>query len=493
MKPYLQLKTGSSPLVQRLAMTAQARRLFGRGDRILVAVSGGPDSVALLSLLAALAPSWNLSLWAVHFNYGLRGDESDEDARFVADLCHHLGIKLICERITLKRCSALSRELQKRRSLQEAAREARYEALLRIGASLGANKIAIGHTADDQAETVVMWMLRGSGAAGLSGIPLERESIFIRPLLEISRRDILAYLREHGLEFRVDSSNAKPLYLRNRVRHELLPILRRFNPAVTDVLRRQAEILREEDHYLEQLVAEQVARLAREDGDSGFVMGRDDLLALPLALQRRIIRALIRRVAGVNKGPTFDAIAAILEKVIQGPSGSALTVQDVRVSRDYRVIRFRLRCSDSRSDILDAGAIDMPLPVPSTQRWPLTEQLIQTRLVNSCPLDCMQALTRSENTAMLDADRLTMDLRVRTWKPGDTFQPLGMSGQKKLQDYFADIKLPRDERRQVPLVVAPEGIVWVGGHRIDHRFRLTPATQCVLIVELLRHSEIREG
>lgn len=487
LKPSFRPKSSSSPLVGQVARIAQTKQLFGRGDRILVAVSGGPDSVALLALLAALAPSWNLSIWAIHFNHGLRGDESDEDAQFVADLCRQLEIRLICERIALKHRSPAASGPRKRLSLQEAAREARYEALLRVGASLGVDKIALGHTADDQAETLVMWMLRGAGAAGLSGIPPLRESTFIRPLLTITRRDILAYLQEQGLQFRVDSSNAKPLYLRNRIRHELLPVLKQFNPAVIEVLKRQAEILREEDLYLEQVVAEQVARLVREDDENGeLVMDRGNLLALPIALQRRIIRALVRRAGKLRNGPRFEAITAILEKVIGGRSGAALTIHNVLVRRDYSVIRFRSSRRDAHSSVWETSIIDLPLPVPSIQPWPLTRQLIRVRLSDA---DHIQALTRSENTAMLDAERLTMDLRVRVWKPGDSFQPLGMSGRKKLQDYFADIKLSRDERRRVPLVVAPEGIVWVGGHRIDHRFRVTPATRRVLIVELLAQKE----
>ncbi|HKW85715.1 MAG TPA: tRNA lysidine(34) synthetase TilS, partial [Nitrospiraceae bacterium] len=236
------LQAVQSPLVRRVAEAARARRLFKPGDRLLAAVSGGADSVALLSLLTELAPSWKLALWAVHINHGLRGAESEEDARFVASLCERLGVQLIGERVDLT--NPARRRL--RQSLQEYAREARYAAMQRVGQALGVDKIALGHTADDQAETLLMWMLRGSGTTGLAGIPANREPLFIRPLLDFSRADIVSYLRTQKLGVREDSSNAKLLYLRNRIRHELLPAMKRFNPALVKVLGRQVEILREE-------------------------------------------------------------------------------------------------------------------------------------------------------------------------------------------------------------------------------------------------------
>src|SRR5881296_3217097 len=261
-------QTARSQLAGRVAATARARGLLRPGDRVLAAVSGGPDSVALLSVLVALAPSWDLTLQAVHVNHGLRGAESDEDASFVAGLCDRLGVALTIERVTLAGPAGRRRG----RSLQEQAREARYAAMVRVATALRMDKIALGHTADDQAETLVMWMLRGSGTAGLAGIPPSRGPQFIRPLLDYSRADIVAYLETQGLEFREDSSNAKLLYLRNRVRHELLPTLKRFNPAVLKVLGRQAEILREEDLCLQHSVSAHLAQMACQDAEGTVVV-----------------------------------------------------------------------------------------------------------------------------------------------------------------------------------------------------------------------------
>ncbi|HET8580020.1 MAG TPA: tRNA lysidine(34) synthetase TilS [Nitrospiraceae bacterium] len=473
------LQTMLSPLASRVAEVARARRLFRPGDCVLAAVSGGPDSVALLSLLTELAPSWKLVLWAIHLNHGLRGAESDEDARFVASLCEQLGVELITERVDVTD----SARRRSRQSLQEYAREARYKVMQRVGHALGADKIALGHTADDQAETLLMWLLRGSGTTGLAGIPPSREPLFIRPLLDYNRADIVSYLQTQKLEFREDSSNANLLYLRNRVRHELLPTLKRFNPAVLKVLARQVEILREEDHCLQQWVAQRMARMASQDTDGTVLVDRASLLALPVALQRRTVRTLIRQTSGIMKAPTFGAVAAVLDQVVQGRSGSAITVQGIQIAREYGRIQFRPCRAILNTRIRTCS---LALPVPSTLRWPLTGKMIQVRVGSSAVAEQLAASIHPPSIAIFDANRFTMKLLVRSWRPGDIFQPLGMGGRrKKLQDYFTDIKLPREERCRVPLLVAPEGILWVVGHRPDHRFYATASTKRTLVAQLL--------
>jgi tRNA(Ile)-lysidine synthase len=483
----VEMRSVISRLARRVADSARNTHLFRPADRILVAVSGGPDSVALLSALVELAPFWNLGLWAVHINHGLRGEESEEDARFVAGLCDRLRVALVHERSMLT--GPLGRP--KGRSLQEHAREIRYRTMVRVGRVVDADKIALGHTADDQAETVLMWMLRGAGTAGLAGIPPVRDSLFIRPFLDVSRSDILEYLGERNLGFRLDSSNEKPVYFRNRVRHELLPVLKRLNPAIVDVLNRQADILREDDSCLQQRAHEHLTRLAAADPCGDVLIDRSGLLALPLALQRRVVRAVIRQVSGINQGPTFGALASVLEKVVHGPSGSGVAVQAMHVAREYGRIRFRsLRFSRQRGSAADAvveeAKTEMALSVPATVRWPLTGGFIRVSVDRSSAGATPLATRPSGHRAVLDADRFTMKLLVRSWRPGDAFHPLGMQGRrKKLQDYFADIKLPRHERGKVPLVVAPEGILWVGGYRSDHRFRVTSETTRTLAVELM--------
>lgn len=472
-----------SETAKRVAASARRKGLFAPGDTILVAVSGGSDSVALLCLLSELAPSWTLTLRVMHVNHGLRGEESEEDVRFVTALCDRLGVPLTHERVEL----GIGAGRLKGRSIQEAAREVRYAALLRASGALGAGKIAVGHTADDQAETLMMWMLRGAGAAGLAGIPPVRDRRIIRPLLELSRAEVLDYLRTRGVTFRTDSSNAKLHYVRNRVRHELVPALKRFNPAVLEILVRQADILREEDFCLEQMASELLLTMAQERTGGELVLDRTPLLSLPLALQRRVVRAALRRTMGTVQGPSFGAVAAVLERVVHGRSGSSLIVRGAIIEREYERIRVypprpvsQGACRTSGVDETETRAV----AVPSTVEWPPTGQAVRIRVDH--PPSPIAVRSTERNVAVFDADRMTLNLMLRSWRPGDVFHPLGMQGRrKKLQDYFADIKLPREKRKRVPLLVAPEGILWVTGYRADDRFRTTSSTRRMLIAELL--------
>ncbi|MGH7259708.1 MAG: tRNA lysidine(34) synthetase TilS [Nitrospiraceae bacterium] len=486
----LQLKTVRHALERSVAASVRARRLFAPGDHLLVAVSGGPDSVALLAVLASLAPAWRLRLSVLHVNYGLRGEESEEDERFVSRLCADLGVPLVCERIEIRHTEGLSKGL----SLQARAREARYAALRRTAATLGAEKIALGHTADDQAETLLMWMLRGSGAAGLAGIRPIREGLYVRPLLSVSRAGVLAYLKAKGLAFRTDSSNAKPLYLRNRIRHELVPLLKQFNPAVVDALTRQAAILRDEDLCLEQWALEWINRHVQRGAARTMTVPRTDLLALPIALQRRVVREMVRQVAGSDHGPAFGAAEAVLEKAVQGRSGSSLALRGARVTREYDAIRF---CA-GRSAQASAGRTVEPEQdhtievshIPSTTVWPVTGQVIRLRVKAAGATE----VPHGRHAAQFDAERFTHRLVLRSWKPGDVFHPQGMGGRrKKVQDYFCDIKLPRSRRAAVPLLVAPEGILWIAGHRADHRFCVTPSTQRIVVAEVVPADMMAEG
>lgn len=462
-----------SSLARLMEARVRSQQLFLPGARLLVAVSGGPDSVALLSLLTELAPSWGLSLAAIHVNHGLRGEESEEDARFAARLCRDLGIELRSARLSLEP----PRAGRRRSSLQERARDARYAVLLAEGRTLAVDRIALGHQADDQAETLLMWMLRGAGTTGLAGIPPIRDGLFIRPLLGISREQILEYLRARGVPYRNDSSNAKPVYLRNRIRQDLLPRLKVYNPAIVDVLARQAKVLKDEDLYLEAMASAALEPLTQSRPDGSLVVDRAGLLALPPALRRRAVRRLFRRLNPSRPCPSFTVVESVLHQVFLGRSGAAVTALGLAITQEYARVRF----GPAGLPADGTPQPSLPLPCPSALRWPLTGQIIRARLAD----EAVPVVPKRRQTAVFDLDRFTLDLTVRTWRCGDAFQPAGMRGRsKKLQDFFSDRKIPRRERGLMPLVAAPEGILWVAGHRADHRFAATPETRRRLILEV---------
>lgn len=465
-------------VISHIEQFMNMKRMLEKDEHVLISVSGGPDSVALLSLLHTLRDKWNLLLSAVHFDHGLRGRESEEDATFVSRLCQELETPCFVEKLHVQMADVQASGC----GLQEYARNMRYEHLSRIASETGATKIATGHTLDDQAETVVMRMVRGAGTGGLCGIPAIREAQIIRPLLRTGREQLLSYLQQQGLRYRIDSSNQQRMYLRNRIRHEIMPLLKQSNPNVTRTLSRQAEIVCEEDAYLSQLALAVLADIQKSQTYFSRSICRAGMLDLPLAMQRRVIRHVIQAVSEMGVIPGFDAVDTILRHISTSRSGSQVTVHDVLIIREYETIHFS---SIQRARILAGNnrGFSQELSIPGRVRWPLTGQLLEVSPGTGILPDRKSA--SSPSMARFDADTFQSPLVLRTWQEGDCFCPLGMSGKKKkLQDFFSDIKLARSQRSMVPLLVAPEGIVWIGGYRMDHRFRVTETTQRVLVASL---------
>jgi len=457
-------------LLHRILPVIRRRALFSPGDSILVAVSGGPDSVALLSVLHELRPAWNLTLSVIHINYGLRGRESDEDAVFVQRLCDELAVPCIT-----RRGDSVREKAPGGSSLQERAREIRYTIMRRMAGESGIKRVALGHSADDQTETVLMWMLRGSGLAGLAGMPAMREGLFIRPLLTIPRADILSYLRSLNREYRTDASNGNPIYLRNRLRHGLIPYMKSVAPSLVKVISRQSEIVGEEDALLDQMVTDLLPSIVTER-DEHFCLARAPFLNVPLALQRRIIRRVLGRLDGRGRMPRFTTVEAIVRQVVMNAVGSRWSARGVEVFCDDESIRIGtsyvqpIGRDSPAQECLCAG-------IPGTMVWPPTGERIQLRVVDEDDARNIARL-RDKQVTVFDSATFTLPLRLRSWKPGDRISPFGMKGRhKKVQDLFTDLKVSQSVRHRTPLLVAPEGILWVVGLRPDGRFVMNASTR----------------
>ncbi len=462
---------------EKVHQAIRARDLLSPGDRIVVAVSGGPDSVALLSCLVALSSRWNWDLNIGHVNHGLRGTESEEDAEFVEKLGNSFGIPVSIREPRLKKQDAKFAK----QSLQSYAREVRYQALETILQERNATKMALGHTADDQAETVLMWMLRGSGTGGLSGIPPKRGERIVRPLLDIPRRDILAYLEQRQLTYRMDSSNRQPVYLRNRLRQELMPHLKEYSPGLVNVLSRQAEIIRDDHAYLEIMAAEAFHQICVTEDERRLQLDRTGLLALPIAIRRRVVRYGLQQLKGNTHGLRFDVVQRLLGCLEHGQSGWTMNINNVDVILEYDRLVFSKRLSTLPDDLNPPPFREVGLDIPGEVVWPLTGQRMVVSMNHAAEMT-----SQSHKLEMhLDADTFTPKLLLRSWMPGDVFCPKGFGGkQKKLQDFFSDMKLPRSQRAKVPLLVAPEGILWVGGLREDERFQVSTTTTSVVTATL---------
>lgn len=464
-------------LLHRMVRTVRARHLFQPGDHLLVAVSGGPDSVTLLSLLHRLAPSWRLSLAAAHFNYGFRGEESDGDQSFVEELCRRLCVPLTVRRLDVSGYGT------RKESRQAAARRARYEALADIAGARGAHRIALGHTADDQTETVLLWLLRGAGMSGLAGMPAAREGTIVRPLYDCTREEILAYLDRTGERYRTDSSNDTLVYRRNRIRHEVLPVLKRMAPSAVPAFCRLADLCRDEDAYMEAQVAAVLRLRLRLGPDGAWAIERDVIRQLPIALQRRVVRALLRRCDLRYRAPSLRYVDMVLQAVASRREGILSLSNQLHLRLSPDSVEWERRPQAQIFGTGQGGPAVLLLDGPSSVYWPATGQRIRVEVVSR---PGVRDLGDGRSRIVVDAERLSSPWVVRSWRAGDRFHPAGMGGRsKKLQDFFTDCKVPAAIRPTIPVVAAPEGIVWIAGYRQDGRWAVTETTKrcAVLVIE----------
>jgi len=458
---------------------------------VLAAVSGGPDSTALLLILSRLAPSLDLALTAAHFDHGLRGAPAARRERsYVEELCQRLGVPLEAgagDTRAYARAHRLSRE--------EAARELRYAFLGETAVAAGCAVVATGHSADDQVETVLLHIIRGSGLAGLAGMaargpwPLAGGGgvDVARPFLCLRHQEAARYCQEEGLEPLVDPSNASAAFLRNRVRLELLPLLRQYNPRIDAALLRLADAAGADLAVLEATAADV---LSPGDGTEAVVVSRGRLAGLPEGLQRHAIRLAVRRLLGDLRDLHSDHIDALLAGLERGVGYHLDLPRGLRFDVGYEEATISLGAR------LSPGSFSAPslpsealLGVPGVTTW--GPWVIEAELTAAgSPAGKAGAETSPGDPwqARLDADVTGGDLRVRSWRPGDRFQPLGLAGEKKLQDFFVDARVPRAQRTAVPLVCGEPGIVWVVGHRIDDRARVTEATCRLLRLRFRRAS-----
>jgi tRNA(Ile)-lysidine synthase len=432
--------------------------LLSPADRVLVAVSGGPDSVALLHLLCELREEFKLSsLEVAHLQHGIRGEEAKEDAELVAAMAEKLKLPFHLKEIDLPRMKSDAGK----GNLEALARAERYRFFAEVVKDRGLSKVATAHTQDDQAETVMMWFLRGAGKKGSRGMsPLQQlrpandspdALTVIRPLLETSKSEILAYLTEKGLGYRIDRSNQDSKFLRNWIRLELMPkIHERVDDGFSSRLSQQAQVFRDEDLFLEE-----VARKRHDRIHDGTGLSRTALLGEPKALQRRVLRLWLEQTRGHLRGIDFVHIEALLRLIDEGPTQGRLSIPGGwELVREYEKLRLERRSRGLK-------------PVCYSYRLE-----IGTRLrINEASIEFQSELTATPQVqleaglmeAAFDASCLTGQLAVRNFRRGDRFQPLSMAGHKKVKDLFIEKKAPLSIRARCPLLTMGEEILWIPG------------------------------
>lgn len=434
------------------------------GDRAVVAVSGGVDSMVLLDALVRLAPRLDLRLHVVHVHHGLRGRSADRDAALVSDAAIRYGLPVVVERLRPETRPPGT-------SVQAWARESRYARLEAVREEIHGTWILTAHTRDDQAETVLLNLLRGTGPRGLAGIPGRRDRI-LRPLLTVSRRDIASYATTRRVAFRNDPSNRSVAYRRNRIRLQLLPLLaREYNPRIVEALAGLAAEAREDDDALTTTAAALATETVRDRGPSVRVSVALLSAAAP-AIGRRLLQGAFRRATDGRHGLTRRHVSALLRAATRG--GSVPLPGGVRGRVSGKYLWFEagapVRRSRRPGDLPTATdpTIEVPVRPGRWARWDAARCFVRVRRVIG---DRIRPAPADARRAILSPAVLGEPLRLRAWRPGDRFRPLGLAGGKKLQDFFVDAKVPREERHRVPLLVAGGHVVWVVGHRIAEPFR----------------------
>ncbi|MBS3740378.1 tRNA lysidine(34) synthetase TilS [Candidatus Bipolaricaulota bacterium] len=440
---------------------------------ILVALSGGTDSIALLHFLLELKEEFNLELSIAHLDHGLRGKASEKDARFVRSKAREMGLSATINKREVSRVVD-----EENLSLEEAAREVRYEFLSEIADEQGVDYVALGHNRNDQAETVLMNIIRGAGLRGLGGMQ-EVKGRYIRPLLKLKRDEIKNYIETRGLDYRRDKTNKNTDFLRNRIRHELVPELEdHYNPKVVENLTRMAELAEEAHSFIEDR-ADDVSRdirIMKKVDETCF--DRAKLSALNTYLQKAVIRKLISKVKGDLQDVTSTHVDNVLSKIGDEPARTRLSLPGVTFTLNRNTACFV-------REFNPGGQEEFRYEIQPGETLELEEVSISINLElvsKSEELNPEKYLSDSL-TEFVDWGKVEQPIIVRNRNEGDRFKPLGMRGEKKLKDFFIDEKVPFEERDKVPIVCDKEGIIWVVGHRIDERYKLEESTERGLLIK----------
>jgi tRNA(Ile)-lysidine synthase len=461
--------------IKKVRRTISRHRMLNPGDLCIVAVSGGADSVCLLDILNELKAALGIKLVVAHFDHGLREGEDEAETRFVRKLASSMNLPFESEKATsLKDWSS--------GSVEEKARDARYRFLESLREGLSAQKIAIGHHLNDQAETVLMRLLRGSGSSGLAGIPPFRDKTIIRPLIDTKKEEIESYLKARDLAYMDDSSNLQTDYLRNRIRLELLPSLLEYQPRLIEHLGRLADILRDENAYMEGRAEDWVVREADLRTTGEVSIHRLSFLGLPQPIRNRVTRQILRKLGkGLRRiGSLHIESVAELGKS-ENSHGSLNLPNGLVVTRSYDHMVFRIgeeRQSREFHYLLDG-----------TGTYVIEEIGKTIGLVERKP-NANLNLEGDEKTAYLDSEKLEFPLILRNFRPGDRIVPLGMTGHKKIKDFFIDLKIPIESRPLVPILLSGDQPIWIGGYRIDDRYKVTSKTKRIL--EIFLHERMRK-
>ncbi len=469
-------------LILKVTKTIEEYHMIHPGDKVIVAVSGGPDSLCLLDILNHIKQRFELSIIVAHVNHGIRQRESEIEARFVRLKSFHMDLPF--EQLSVS-VPAIAQE--KALSIEQAGRTVRHRFLKKLLNKYQGQKIALGHHADDQVETILMRVIRGSGLQGLKGIPAKRNS-FIRPLIDCSRQEIEAYCQRRKIAYCVDSSNREPMYLRNKIRQQLIPMLtKEYNPSIRKHLLQLHTIVQDELSSWDEITEQQYLKTIKEKYPSGIVLDSKKLIEWPVALQRRVIRKGLSHLRDYLADIQFNHVESIRKLCLINRGEKHLDLPGkIRVRKSYQSLEIGYAKHIKKTEKDKKFNIwEYELPLCEDKDYPqIGIKIIAERYdyTQSIRRKCLDSTEKDE--VYVDYDKLALPLKIRNRRPGDRFEPLNSKFFKKIKSYFIDRKIPLHKREMISLVVDDSGrIVWIVGFQIDERFKITEQTKRVLYIK----------
>ena len=483
------------PLEKETIKIVQLEQLLTAGEKVLIGVSGGPDSMALLHVLSRIAPDLDITLAAVYVNHGLRPDEAHNEKDLVETAAVNLGVDFFTGSVDVQGLAA-----QQKLSIEHAARLLRYDFFEKTAKEWRATKIAVAHTADDQAEEVLLRLIRGTARKGLSGMQTLREGKIIRPFLRFPKSRLLEYLEKNSIQFHLDSSNTEDFYLRNRIRNELLPFLAdHYNPDIRQTLLRTANILQDEEELLEKITKTVFAEIIstvpetleqvrigssqpEKSANQELFLNLDRFNTEPRAIQRRVLEKCCWLMACEPQSRQIEDILRLAMK--DSPGGSLHLSDGLRATKNNAQLCFAYPQGRGsfRGDLSSGKCIEFPeisIPAPGIFEFPQLDKKLVVEHINKAEAISGEIFPTGEN---LDSSLFSFPLTLRGPKSGDRFHPLGAPGSKKVSDFLSDQKIGRHTRGLVPVLCFNDSILALPGLRIDHRYRVSDRTSHIIRV-----------
>ncbi len=454
-------------ILDKFTDTINRYNLINKGEGVVVGVSGGPDSLCLLHLLWRIKREYDLRIYVVHLNHQFRGEDADKDAQYVKEFCDGLGIKSYIYSIDID-----SYAKDNGITFEEAGRKWRYKLFDDVAKKTNSSKIAVAQNLNDQAETVLMRLMRGSGVEGLAAIDYIRDGRIIRPILDISRNDIENYCKEFDLKPRLDKTNLETIYTRNKIRLELIPYIEKnFNPNIIETLSRSSNIFREDSDFLNKRAQEVFEKISKIDRYN-ISIDINEFNKEHIALKRRIIRLAIEKIRGNLKDIGMVHIENIIKLCQGGKVGSKIDIiGDIIIKLGYNTIDFQDKKSENKRKVED---FQYPIQLNEKNYIEDIDGLIEVSIISKEDIDYNN---KDKCTIYIDKNKVKGNLYIRNRRNGDKFSPIGMKGNKKLKDFFIDLKVPRELRNKIPILCDDYNIIWIVGYRMSGLYKIDNNTE----------------